>query len=158
MDVQKAYLRELGERIRLLQPRFATLAEMAETAGVTTEQLRKWKLGRANPSFSAMVRLADAAGVSVDWLAHGGETPAPADLRDIVGRSGGHLNESAFRLAVQWSQECIGDAKLELSAKRQAEIISVLYDVLVDALEAADAEGGDPAALVKADLTRRLHA
>jgi len=158
MDAHNAYLQELGERIRQLQPRFATLAEMAETAGVTTEQLRKWKLGRANPSFSAMVRLADAAGVSVDWLAHGGASQGPATLDDVVGQGVGHLNESAFRLAVQWSQECISDANLELTAKRQAELISVLYDVLVEAIEAADAQGGDPAALAKADLSRRLHA
>ncbi len=156
MDAHDAYLQELGKRIRQLQPRFATLAEMADTAGVTTEQLRKWKLGRANPSFSAMVRLADAAGVSVDWLAHGGTAPGPGSLNGFLGKSPGHLNEAAFRLAVQWSQDCIGDTKLDLTAKRQAELISVLYDVLVDAIEVADTQGGDPAALAKADLTRRL--
>ena len=158
MDAHNAYLHELGERIRQLQPRFATLAEMAETAGVTTEQLRKWKLGRANPSFSAMVRLADAAGVSVDWLAHGGSASDPDSLSKDLRRAEGHLNESAFKLAVQWSQECIGDSKLDLTARRQAEIISVLYDVLVDAIEAADVQGGDPAAIAKADLSRRVDA
>lgn len=157
METQNQYLRELGDRIKQLQPRFATLAEMAETAGVTTEQLRKWKLGRANPSFSAMVRLADAAGVSVDWLAHGGAAPGPANVDEVVGRSGSQFNESAFKLAVQWSQECAREGKLNLSAKRQAEVASVLYDVLLDAIEAADVQGSDPAAIVKADLSRRLH-
>ena len=157
MEMQNDYLRELGDRIRMLQPRFATLAEMADTAGVTTEQLRKWKLGRANPSFSAMVRLADAAGVSVDWLAHGGAMPGPTTMDDALGRSAGQLNEAAFKLAVQWSQECGSAAKLNLTAKRQAEIASVLYDVLLDAIEAADVQGCDPAAVVKADLSRRLH-
>ena len=88
-------------------------------------------------------------------LAHGGTAPGQADLKDIRA-DGRTLTRPPSSWRCQWSQECIGETKLDLSAKRQAEIISVLYDVLVDAMEAAGIQGGDPAAIAKADLSRRL--
>lgn len=57
----------LAEVIRII----GTTVRAGEIAGVTDEQIRRWRDGRAKPNFASIAALTYAAGKSLDWLATG---------------------------------------------------------------------------------------
>ena len=58
---------------KVVLDRIGKLQNAAQIAGVTAEQVAKWRDGKAKPPFKAVVALANAADVSLDWLATGME-------------------------------------------------------------------------------------
>lgn len=46
------------------------------TAGISDDQLAKWRAGRARASFPGLVAMARQAAISLDWLAFGGDASA----------------------------------------------------------------------------------
>lgn len=59
----------LAEVIRII----GTTVRAGEIAGVTDEQIRRWRDGKAKPNFASIAALTYAAGKSLDWLAKGEE-------------------------------------------------------------------------------------
>lgn len=57
----------LAEVIRII----GTTVRAGEIAGVTDEQIRRWRDGKAKPNFASIAALTYAAGKSLDWLAKG---------------------------------------------------------------------------------------
>ena len=57
----------LAEVIRII----GTTVRAGEIAGVTDEQIRRWRDGKAKPNFASIAALTYAAGKSLDWLATG---------------------------------------------------------------------------------------
>lgn len=68
----------LSEVIRII----GSAVRAGEIAGVTDEQIRRWRDGKAKPSFGGIAALAYAAGKSLDWLATGRE---PMRSPDVAG-------------------------------------------------------------------------
>lgn len=66
-----AWTPELGTRLSALYEALGGQKSAARIAGVTDEQLGKWRHGKARASFPALVRMSAAAGYSLDWLAFG---------------------------------------------------------------------------------------
>ncbi len=68
------------ERFKLVLQRVGQLQRAADLSEYSTEQIAKWRDGKARPPFKPMAILAMAAGVSLDWLATGaGEMPPGGD-------------------------------------------------------------------------------
>lgn len=77
-DIKKevlAYRREVGNRLREVEKRFANRAEAARSAGVAKSTLQNWIEGKTDPSFAGVVRLAQAADIDVAWLVSGEGKP-----------------------------------------------------------------------------------
>ncbi len=53
------------------------LKRAAEIAGVSAEQVSRWRDGKARPNVFAIAALCRAAGKTVDWLLYGGDDTAP---------------------------------------------------------------------------------
>lgn len=53
--------------------RIGTLGEAGKIAGVSDEQLARWRDGLSKPNLFGVTKLAEAAGYSVGWLANGEE-------------------------------------------------------------------------------------
>lgn len=51
-----------------------------EIAGVTDEQVRRWRGGKAKPNFAGIAAMTYAAGKSLDWLATGQQHPREPDI------------------------------------------------------------------------------
>ncbi|WP_244617832.1 helix-turn-helix transcriptional regulator [Rhizobium sp. RU35A] len=67
----EGYSSDFGSRISLAIDRIGTQARAGEIAGVTDEQIARWRDGFSKPNFFGIARIARAAGLSVDWLATG---------------------------------------------------------------------------------------
>lgn len=80
-DIKKevlVYRKEVGNRLREVEKRFANRAEAARSAGVAKSTLQNWIEGKTDPSFLGIVRLAQAADVDVAWLITGEGKPDEA--------------------------------------------------------------------------------
>lgn len=66
--------------------RIGTQAKAGEIAGVTDEQIARWRDGLSKPNFFGITRIARAAGLSVDWLATGeGSQTIAATITEAAG-------------------------------------------------------------------------
>ncbi|CUW94958.1 putative transcriptional regulator [Agrobacterium genomosp. 2 str. CFBP 5494] len=65
------------ERLSEVITRIGSLVRAGEIAGVTDEQVRRWRDGKAKPNFGSIAALTYAAGKSLDWLAKGEEAQLP---------------------------------------------------------------------------------
>lgn len=62
---------EFGDRLKSVIDSYGTLARAGEQAGVSDEQIARWRDGKARPTFFGMASLAKGAAVSLDWLLNG---------------------------------------------------------------------------------------
>ncbi|WP_440410705.1 XRE family transcriptional regulator [Neorhizobium petrolearium] len=67
----EGYTSDFGSRISAAIDRIGTLAEAGRVAGVTDEQIGRWRDGLSKPNLFGITRLAKAARVDVSWLATG---------------------------------------------------------------------------------------
>lgn len=65
------YSSEFGYRISEAIERIGSLVQAGKVAGVTDEQLARWRDGYSKPNLYGIVRLAEAASLTVEWLATG---------------------------------------------------------------------------------------
>jgi len=70
------YTDDFGQRLGLLIDSVGTLRKAGEVAGVTDEQLARWRDGASKPNLFGIERLAKAAGKSLDWVMYGSVGPA----------------------------------------------------------------------------------
>lgn len=66
----------LGEVIRII----GGTKRAGEIAGVSDEQVRRWRGGKAKPNFAGIAAMTYAAGKSLDWLATGHQHPKEPDI------------------------------------------------------------------------------
>lgn len=62
-------------RLSVVIDRIGSLVRAGEIAGVSDEQVARWRDGKAKPNFGGIAALTYAAGKSLDWLATGEERP-----------------------------------------------------------------------------------
>lgn len=72
------YSTEFGNRISEAINRIGSLVLAGKVAGVTDEQLARWRDGYSKPNLYGIVRLAGAASLSVEWLATGEGQKVPS--------------------------------------------------------------------------------
>ncbi|MCZ7499334.1 MULTISPECIES: helix-turn-helix transcriptional regulator [unclassified Agrobacterium] len=63
------------ERLSVVIDRIGSLVKAGEIAGVSDEQIARWRDGKAKPNFYGIAMLTYAAGKSLDWLITGEEAP-----------------------------------------------------------------------------------
>lgn len=110
------------EKAGLTQTELGLLCDMAPT------QVSRYESGRAVPRRAAMVRLAEALKVTLDWLANGGEPPAPLHLKLQAGPGSAGADTLVIpESLVPWVQgmaeglECsIPDAVVEIIRQHQS--------------------------------------
>ena len=88
---------ELGTRMREIIGAVGGLKRAAEIAGVSSEQVSRWRDGKSRPNLFAIAALCQAAGHSVDWLLYG------KDAGHRAAKSIDHIEEFALvpRLSVR---------------------------------------------------------
>lgn len=74
---------DFGGRLKAVIDAVGTLARAGEVAGVSDEQIARWRDGKARPSFFGMANLAKAAGVTLDWLLNGGSAASSAEITGL---------------------------------------------------------------------------
>jgi phage repressor protein C with HTH and peptisase S24 domain len=60
-----------NSRFRTVLDQIGSLQRAAELTGMSSDQVAKWRDGKARPPYWPMMILCDAAGMSLDWLAFG---------------------------------------------------------------------------------------
>jgi len=72
------------ERLSEVIGRIGSLVKAGEVAGVSDEQIARWRDGKAKPNFYGLAALTYAAGKSLDWLITGDEPPQAQSQMQIV--------------------------------------------------------------------------
>lgn len=67
---------EFRDRLVFVLQRLGSLQAAAEKTGFSTDQIAKWRDGKARPPFKPLAILAKASGMTLDWLAYGVKTLA----------------------------------------------------------------------------------
>ncbi len=76
------YTDQFGERFSSVIVRIGSLVEAGKLAGVTDEQIARWRDGLSKPNIFGISRLAEAAGVNLSWLALGEGPEAKSEVAD----------------------------------------------------------------------------
>lgn len=129
-DTIPAWTPEHAARLRKIIDTLGSIARASSIAGITPEQLSKWRDGKARASFMGLAALAQAAGYSLDWLATGEPsssipTPVATAIDDeLLGR----MTEAIVRLH---KEEGVPLAPMDLgrlAGRRYVEIVSATDD------------------------------
>ena len=88
-DYKNVYDDGFNVRLTRIISRLGGLKSVGTLTGYTSEQVSRWKLGKAKPPFFAMDIMARQAGVSLDWLATGAVTVAGAGGLALAGDTDG---------------------------------------------------------------------
>lgn len=88
VDLQQLAV-EIGKRLRQYREEAClSLRDMADGAGVTRQQLRRYEMGHDLPQTSALVRLTLYTGRSAQWILLGedadGRVPEDPDVRECM--------------------------------------------------------------------------
>lgn len=71
------------DRFRVMLERIGSLVRAGEIAGVSDEQVARWRDGKAKPNFGGVAAIAMNAGMSLDWLTGNEPSGGTADLTMI---------------------------------------------------------------------------
>lgn len=74
---------ELGHRISVVVSAIGTQKKASEIAGVTSEQIGRWRNGATKIPLQAAAQLCAAAGRSLDWLAFGHDPDTPQQITQV---------------------------------------------------------------------------
>ena len=149
----------LGERLSLAVARIGTQKEAAAVAGVTDEQIGRWKRGQAKPAFYGIVALAKAAGVSLDWLATG-EGPREDRPRPTQSREKAVDTATVSPTAADAAPDC--ETKITNEHTESQPVCANLYSFMQDdsfkarMKHLADLMGGPERLAEAAGLSRRV--
>lgn len=106
--------------------KIGTLQNAAQIAGVTAEQVAKWRDGKAKPPFKAVVSLANVAGVSLDWLATGEGLPEKDSLDEMVKDI--KVDADLMAEIVKVVNEYLDSLDRELPPEKLGKIYAYLYN------------------------------
>lgn len=113
--------------------RIGTLIKAGEIAGVSDEQVARWRDGKAKPTFSGIAALTYAAGKSLDWLVTGreggGESHHGADFALTI-NDGGPGKVSLFQAKERLSSEFALIPRLDIQASAGSGRIADSEDAL----------------------------
>lgn len=106
--------------------RIGTLQNAAQIAGVTAEQVAKWRDGKAKPPFKAVASLANVAGVSLDWLATG-EGAREKDSLDEMTKNI-RIDADLMAELVKIVNEYLDSLDRELPPEKLGKVYAYLYN------------------------------
>lgn len=109
----------------------------AAIAGRSTDMLSKYERGTSEPPFTAMAAVCKAARVRMEWLATGeGEMLEDAGVAETAATYGAQpVRLDNLTMALQLAAEAL-DGK-ELPPAKHAELVSLIYELLVEGLPEA---------------------
>ncbi|MGS1014070.1 helix-turn-helix domain-containing protein [Rhodanobacter sp. UC4450_H17] len=118
---------------------FDSRAEAARVAGMSTDQLARYEKG-GTPSFRPLVKLAAAKGVRLEWLATGDGEMYAQEVREAPAQWSTDEASQSVRLdeltmALQLAADALGEK--ELPPAKHAELVSLIYELLIEGLPEA---------------------
>ena len=119
---------EFGTRIASTISALGGLRAAAPIAGVSDEQLGKWRDGKSKPSFIGVAAMAQRAGVSLDWLWSGQIQPEPAQAPPP---STGGIDKDLLARVHKGIAEVYREENARISADPMADEVARIYDDLV---------------------------
>lgn len=124
----------IGHRIGQVASELGTRTSAYVVMDVSSAALQRYIKEENEPPFAALARLCGAAGVSLDWLATGdgdmrrsSETAAPGASQMV--------RQDVLMMSLQLATEALGDK--ELPPAKHAELVSLIYELLVQGLPEA---------------------
>jgi hypothetical protein len=109
----------LGERIDAMVALLPSRSNAAAVGGISADTLQRYVREESGASFEPLARLAFATGTSLDWVATG-----------RLPRSAG-LDAALLRQALGLVDEALATLAQPLSSEKRAELVTVVYDLLV---------------------------
>jgi hypothetical protein len=122
MDDMTPFRRTLGERISVAVSKFKTKAAAAQAAGVTDDQLAKWRAGTVKVPVEGLYRLSTESGTDFAWLVTGTESVAPLGRR---------LQEQALRDVLTALAEVMQQDGVTFAPEKFANLVLTLHDELL---------------------------
>lgn len=120
---------EIGARLKSVVDSYGSLVRAGEVAGVSDEQVARWRDGKAKPGFFNMANLAAGAGVTLDWLLNG-PNAAPTVSRE--GQFDADLDDRDFTLVPRLSVEASAGYGLAAISEEVTERLAFKTDWLRD--------------------------
>lgn len=141
---------QLGQRIRELRKRQGlTLANLAESSGLSIGHISLIERNRTQPSINALLSLSRSLGVTVQWFFHGPETLI-AEEKDYVVR-----HKQRLRLDYQHG---FVDHLLTPQSQRQLEMIHSLIPPGASSEESYSHQGEEAGFVLKGSLELQIGA
>lgn len=125
-----AFSPEFGKRLALVIARIGTQREAARIAGVTDEQLGRWKTGKSKASFGGIAALAYSADVNLNWLATGkGDMTLAPDNRQGARLE---LSRECLAAALRGAEAVEHEQGISLEFDKKLDLIISIYQSVVD--------------------------
>ena len=123
--------RRISEAAEVLGTRSSAYAVM----GVSSAALQRYIKGDNMPPFDAVARLCIAAGVRMEWIATEQGAMRVSSSETASDSASQAVQREALTMALQLSAEALGDKVLPPA--KHAELVSIVYDCLVEGLPEA---------------------
>lgn len=138
----------LAQRLRRCAQIAGSGERLSQISAIPRRTLESYLSGQSEPNVSRLVALAEAVGVSVEWLATG-EGEMMRDARDEppafdVGlplpqhRGAASVDTALLKLCVEELEDHLDRKRLQLSATKKAEVISLLYEISIEEEKSLD--------------------
>lgn len=125
----------IGRRISEVADVLGSRISAYTIMGVSSAALQRYIKGDNMPPFDAVARLCLDAGVRMEWLATG-EGEKHAHASETAPESGSQaVQREQLTMALQLAAEALGDKVLPPA--KHAELVSIIYDCLVEGLPEA---------------------
>lgn len=122
----------IGTRIGVVADLIGSRKSAAKAADVSVASLQRYIGEEVQAPFEAIARLALAAGASLEWLAtgEGSMQAVPLNTQEVVTQYDAQSSAkvSILQEVVTGVEEYLEKKKLQLSADKKGELISLLYD------------------------------
>ncbi len=115
---------DLGDRLSSAIEALGGLRAAGALAGVTDEQVSKWRSGRARLPFHAAAIWADETGISLDWLATGKEP------KHRWQTASGDVAEDTLSGVIEEVDDFVAQTGNAWSAKKKARVVSAGYALI----------------------------
>lgn len=127
------------ERMRRLVSGVGSVAKLARNCGISESTVKNWVDGVADPSRARCLALARGTGASLLWLVSG---EGPMWAKDVNSAAAGDsqsqvLSQESLTIAVQLAIEAVEERRGTLPPSQMAELIAIIYELLVDGLPEA---------------------
>lgn len=134
MSRKKSFLRlifGLGDRIKKLRANLSQ-EQFGKLIGVNQGTIHKYEKGRAYPSEETLKKIADCGGVTVEWLLHGEEAPAPGPrlqeyAPEVYEARPVDLDVEALAKIINAARYYLRRHRKTVSARFEAKLIADLY-------------------------------
>ncbi|MCT9072797.1 helix-turn-helix domain-containing protein [Cupriavidus gilardii] len=129
----------LAERIRACAERVGGGDALARKTGIPRSTLETYLTGKAEPKASRIAEICEVSGVNTQWLLTG---TGPMQLNErgteVTPSHGSAVDSQLLELVIERLETKIAATGKKVSAKKKAELVTLLYDYIV---ETGKAEG-----------------